>query len=202
MNTVLIKHATIFDATGAAPFGGDVLVDGNRVAAVSRVAGQIATGDSQLIDGTGLFLMPGLTEGHGHLSFDNITATADLMTPPPEEQTLATARNANHGQAMQSDDVRALADLGFLALSRGMDQHAMAIFQGVKAVRPQQEAGNIGVALVHLLRNEIDQAIKVLRQAVELGYRDFRFMREDHDLDSIRNDPRFRQLLREYENQL
>jgi hypothetical protein len=64
---------------------------------------------------------------------------------------------------MQSDDVRALADLGFLALSRGMDQHAMAIFQGVKAVRPQQEAGNIGIALVHLLRNELDQAIKVLR---------------------------------------
>jgi hypothetical protein len=25
-------------------------------------------------------------------------------------------------------------------------------------------------------------------------------MREDHDLDSIRHDPRFRQLLREYEN--
>jgi len=29
---------------------------------------------------------------------------------------------------------------------------------------------------------------------VELGYRDFRYMREDHDLDSIRHDPRFRQL--------
>jgi hypothetical protein len=34
---------------------------------------------------------------------------------------------------------------------------------------------------------------------VELGYRDFRYMREDHDLDSIRQDPRFRQLLREFE---
>ena len=35
---------------------------------------------------------------------------------------------------------------------------------------------------------------------VELGYRDFRYMREDRDLDTIRHDPRFRQLLREYEN--
>src|SRR5437016_3907300 len=45
-----------------------------------------------------------------------------------------------------------------------------------------------------------DQCIKTLRKAVELGYRDFRYMREDRDLDSIRHDPRFRQLLREYEN--
>ena len=45
-----------------------------------------------------------------------------------------------------------------------------------------------------------DQCLKTLCRAVELGYRDFRYMREDRDLDSIRHDPRFRQLLREYEN--
>jgi hypothetical protein len=45
-----------------------------------------------------------------------------------------------------------------------------------------------------------DQCLKTLRRAVELGYRDFRYMREDRDLDSVRQDPRFRQLLREYEN--
>jgi tetratricopeptide (TPR) repeat protein len=44
-----------------------------------------------------------------------------------------------------------------------------------------------------------DQCLKTLRRAVELGYRDFRYMREDQDLDAIRHDPRFRQLLREYE---
>jgi tetratricopeptide (TPR) repeat protein len=45
-----------------------------------------------------------------------------------------------------------------------------------------------------------DQCLKTLRRAVELGYRDFRYMREDRDLDSIRHDPRFRQLLREFES--
>jgi len=45
-----------------------------------------------------------------------------------------------------------------------------------------------------------DQCLKTLRHAVELGYRDFRYMREDSDLDSVRHDPRFRQLLHEYEN--
>jgi hypothetical protein len=65
---------------------------------------------------------------------------------------------------MQSEDVRTLTDLGFIALSRGLDQHAMAIFQGVKAARPQQEAGRIGIALVHMLRKELDPAIKILRE--------------------------------------
>ena len=32
-------------------------------------------------------------------------------------------------------------------------------------------------------------ALKTLRRAIELGYRDFRYMREDRDLDSIRKDP-------------
>jgi hypothetical protein len=44
-----------------------------------------------------------------------------------------------------------------------------------------------------------DQCLKTLRRAVELGYRDFRYMKEDRDLDSVRHDPRFRQLLREYD---
>ena len=38
------------------------------------------------------------------------------------------------------------------------------------------------------------------RELIELGYRDFRYLREDRDLDAIRKDRRFRQLLREFEN--
>ena len=41
--------------------------------------------------------------------------------------------------------------------------------------------------------------VVALRKAVELGYRDFDFMKEDHDLDSIRKDPRFRKLMKEYQ---
>ena len=36
--------------------------------------------------------------------------------------------------------------------------------------------------------------------ALNVTYRDFRYLREDRDLDAIRKDPRFRQLLREFEN--
>jgi thioredoxin-like negative regulator of GroEL len=63
----------------------------------------------------------------------------------------------------KSEDVRMLAELGFAALSRGRNDEAAAIFAGVQAARPTQEAGFIGSALVHLARGEVDAAIRTLR---------------------------------------
>jgi imidazolonepropionase-like amidohydrolase len=94
MNKTLIAGAKIWDASGAAPFSGDVLVENGRVRTVSRVPGQIAAAGCQLVDGKNLFLMPGMTEGHAHLSFEAVTSTEDLIAPPPEEHTLLTARVA------------------------------------------------------------------------------------------------------------
>ena len=94
MNKTMIVGARVWDATGGAPFDGDVLVEGNRVRSVSRVSGQLSPSGCQVIDAAGMFLMPGLVEGHAHLSFESVTSTEDLITPPPEEHTLLTARTA------------------------------------------------------------------------------------------------------------
>ncbi|AXQ30685.1 amidohydrolase family protein [Solimonas sp. K1W22B-7] len=94
MNKTIFAGARVWDASGAAPFEGDVLVEGNRIRAVSRTPGQLASAGGQVIDAKGLFLMPGMTEGHAHLSFEAVTATEDLISPPPEEHTLLTARVA------------------------------------------------------------------------------------------------------------
>lgn len=102
MGKVLIAGANVWTATGEAAFRGDVLIEGNRIGAVSRGTGQIVRADYEIIDGTGLTLMPGMTEGHAHLSFEAVTATDDLIKCPPEEQTLLTARGA-----------KALIDAGF-----------------------------------------------------------------------------------------
>jgi imidazolonepropionase-like amidohydrolase len=94
MNKTMILGAKVWDASGAAAFDGDVLVEGNRIRAVSRVPGQLSQASCQVIEANGMFLMPGLVEGHAHLSFESVTATEDLITPPPEEHTLLTARIA------------------------------------------------------------------------------------------------------------
>jgi imidazolonepropionase-like amidohydrolase len=94
MSKTMIVGARIWDASGSAPFDGDVLVEGNRVRAVSRVPGQLSQAGCQVVEAKGMTLMPGLVEGHAHLSFESVTSTEDLISPPPEEHTLLTARVA------------------------------------------------------------------------------------------------------------
>lgn len=67
-------------------------------------------------------------------------------------------------EILQAEDVRVLADLGFMAISRGLDKEAESIFGGVMAARPDNEAGYIGKALVKLYRSELEQAIAILRK--------------------------------------
>ena len=93
-NRIIIQGATVFDGGSTSTFEGDVLVEGNRIKAVSHGAGKLPTDGCQVIQGKGKFLMPGMTEGHAHLSFDNATSTEDLISPPTEEHVFITARVA------------------------------------------------------------------------------------------------------------
>ena len=89
----LIRHCTIWDGTGAAPFAGELLLSGQRIDQVRPGAIPVAAG-TEIIDAQGLWLMPGLVEGHAHLSFCGATKNTDLGDIPPEEHVLATMHNA------------------------------------------------------------------------------------------------------------
>jgi tetratricopeptide (TPR) repeat protein len=83
---------------------------------------------------------------------------------------------------------------------KGRYGEGLQIDKRLVQLRPTDPLAHYNLACSYALLKRTEQAIKTLRRAVELGYRDFRYMREDRDLDSIRQDARFRQLLREYEN--
>lgn len=83
---------------------------------------------------------------------------------------------------------------------KGRYAEGLQIDKRLVQLRPNDPLAHYNLACSYSLLKRPDQAIKTLRRAVELGYRDFRYMKEDRDLDAIRHDPRFRQLLREYEN--
>ena|SRR2546423_11259145 len=83
---------------------------------------------------------------------------------------------------------------------KGRYADGLQIDKRLVALRPQDALAHYNLACSFALLRKSELALKTLRRAIELGYRDFRYMREDHDLDSIRHDPRFRQLLREFEN--
>jgi imidazolonepropionase-like amidohydrolase len=94
VSKISIAGARIWDGIGASPFVGDVLIEDNRIVSVSKAASRSPASGAQVIDGRNLFLMPGMTEGHAHLSFESVRSTEDLISPPPEEHTLLTARVA------------------------------------------------------------------------------------------------------------
>lgn len=66
-------------------------------------------------------------------------------------------------------------------------------------IRPSDALAHYNLACSYALLEQPELAIPTLRKALELGYRDFRYIHQDHDLDSVRKDPRFRKLIREFE---
>lgn len=148
MARTLIRNATIFDATGATPFAGDLLVDGSRIAAVVKGGGCAEPADT-VVEASGLFCMPGMTEGHGHLSFENVTATENLITPTPEEQVFAAARGA-----------KALIDAGFTSVygaSEAKLRLAVAVRNEVNAGRipgPRIRAGGLEISVTGAMGDE------------------------------------------------
>jgi len=145
---ILIANASVFDGTGKAPFPGDVLVDGNRIVAVSP-AGAARHEADRTIDAAGRFLMPGMTEGHGHLSFENVTATENLITPTAETQVFTAARSA-----------KALIDAGFTSVygaSEAKLRLAAAVRDEVNAGRipgPRIRAGGLEISVTGAMGDE------------------------------------------------
>ena len=64
-----------------------------------------------------------------------------------------------------ADDLRLLAEIGFLGIGRGRHAEAAAIFALLRRMRPEQEAGHVGSALAALAAGQVDQAGQILRAA-------------------------------------
>lgn len=89
------RNATIIDATGAAAFRGAVSVEGESIAGIWRANEEpLAQPDDEVIDCTGRTLMPGLTEAHCHISFNDLSSFYQAVEMQPEDQSLLALANA------------------------------------------------------------------------------------------------------------
>ena len=94
MARILFRNCRVWDGSGAASYPADVLVEGERIRAVATDRGQLEAAGAEVIEARGMTLMPGLVEGHAHITFINGARPTDLGDTPPEEHTLIAARNA------------------------------------------------------------------------------------------------------------
>jgi Flp pilus assembly protein TadD len=102
--------------------------------------------------------------------------------------------------ARHPDYIDVLRALATLLSMKGRFADGLKVEKRLVELRPADPLAHYNLACSYARMNRRGLSIKTLRKAVELGYRDFRYMREDNDLDPLREDPRFRKLLREYEN--
>ena len=100
-STLTIRNVMIIDGTGAPPFGpANVVVERNRIARITNagtpgVAAKPDTSkptDGEVIDGTGMFLMPGFVNLHIHLGDPQKAAEAEYVYKLYMAHGVTTAR--------------------------------------------------------------------------------------------------------------
>ncbi|OSZ45856.1 cytosine deaminase [Alcaligenes faecalis] len=94
MTTIAITNVSIFDGSGTDPYPGEVLIEGNKIKSIACRGEYLETGDAKIIDGHGAFLMPGMTEGHTHFSWNDQPSLSAIQFMPPEEHILWCVRVA------------------------------------------------------------------------------------------------------------
>lgn len=94
----LYLNARLIDGHGGDPVdGAAVLVEGTKIAKVGKTAdfGESPNGNMRVLDLDGKTLMPGLIEGHFHISFWGVRELPDLdLKLPAERTTVYAVKNA------------------------------------------------------------------------------------------------------------
>ena len=92
---ILLAGGMIFDGSGQQPFSGNVLVAGNRIEAViAAPESWNPPPEAVRIELNGRTVMPGLVEGHAHISFTGASNLMELALMPVEENLIAAICNA------------------------------------------------------------------------------------------------------------
>jgi imidazolonepropionase-like amidohydrolase len=91
MANILFTNVRVIDGSGAPPYAGEVLIQGNRISRISRGGRAAPIAGVTVIDGAGATLMPGMVEAHTHFAWNNAATLDGIQIMPLEEHMLWTA---------------------------------------------------------------------------------------------------------------
>jgi tetratricopeptide (TPR) repeat protein len=90
--------------------------------------------------------------------------------------------------------LEALQMVGDHYTRRGRFQHGLRVDQQLSRLQPCNPLVFYNLACSHSLTGELDQAAAALGKALALGYRDFKWLARDPDLNQLRQHPLYRSI--------
>ena len=92
----------------------------------------------------------------------------------------------------------ALLSLAEVYTRKGLYVKGLEMDQRLSKLRPQDPVIQYNLACSYALVGAKEEALLILQRAIRLGYRDFSHIKKDSDLRSLKDDPRFQDLLRAF----
>ena len=96
------------------------------------------------------------------------------------------------------DYVDVLRCQGQLLSRKGLHARALQIDHRLVQLDPQDAVAHYNLACSLAMMGYPKDALDTLRQALRRGYRDIDYLESDRDLESLREEPGYRELLREF----
>lgn len=96
------------------------------------------------------------------------------------------------------DFAQALVLLGELYTRKGLLEKGLEADRKLVKLRPDDPVAHYNLACDYSLLKMPEQSLQALQTSLHLGYRDFSWLEKDQDLDFVRQDERFHQLLSRY----
>jgi tetratricopeptide (TPR) repeat protein len=93
------------------------------------------------------------------------------------------------------DNTEILTRLGMLYTEARRYREGLAVDRRLVALKPRDPLTYYNLACSHSLLKQSLRAFAALRRAIELGYRDVEHMQIDPDLENLRADPQWQDLL-------
>ena len=100
-------------------------------------------------------------------------------------------------QAIKTDpeNVDLLVTLGSIYSEMGKLRKSLEVDLRLVQVRPDEPVFHYNLACSYSLAGQLDPAFAALRKAIELGYTNLEHLTNDRDLDNLKSDRRFADLL-------